>query len=166
MKKLFLFLAIIATPIFFLCNKLPSIKLNKLNGGTINLSEISNDGKPMLVCVWEVSCLPCTYEFNAISASYEDWKKETGVKVVAISIDDNRNYSRVFPLVRSKGWSFEFYQDKNQEIKRAMGVQYCPYTFVVDGKGEIVWSKGGYVSGDEKIAYGIIQKIAKGEKIN
>lgn len=146
--------------------QLPSVEVKMLNGKTIDLSTINNDGKPMIVFAWEVTCLPCIAEFNAISRQYADWKKETGVKIVAVSVDDSRSSPRVNPLVRSKGWDFEVYLDPNQAFKRAMSVSYCPYAFVLNGKGEVVWQKGGYTPGDETIIFEIVQKTAKGEKID
>ncbi len=146
--------------------QLPSVEVKMLNGKTIDVSTINNDGKPMIVFAWEVTCQPCIAEFNAISRQYSDWKKETGVKIVAISVDDSRSSPRVNPLVRSKGWDFEVYLDPNQAFKRAMNVSYCPYAFILNGKGEVVWQKGGYTPGDETIIFDIVQKTAKGEKID
>lgn len=145
-------------------NDMPSITLNKLGGGTIKANEINNNGKPILIYVWDVSCQPGIRGLDNIAKSFEQWQKETGVKVVAISVDDNRNYFRVSPLVASKGWPFEFYQDKNQDFKRAVGAQICPYMYVMDSNRNIVWRKAGYSPGDENIAYSVIKKVANGEK--
>lgn len=146
--------------------KLPTIDVKSINGETVNTSTIKNDGKPMIVFAWEITCQPCISEFNAISKVYANWKNETGVKIIAISIDDSRSSSRVTPLVRSRGWDFEVYLDPNQTFKRAMNVSYCPYVFVLDSNAEVVWQKGGYAPGDEIILYDVVQKTAKGVKIN
>ena len=96
---------------------------------------------------------------------YDKWQRETGVKVIAISIDDNRNYTKVPSFVRSKGWPFDFYQDKNQDIKRAMGISVCPLTVIISATGEISWRKTGYMQGDEEIVYETLQKVIEGKKI-
>ena len=145
---------------------LPSIELKKLNGASFNSTEIFNDGKPVVILVWEISCKPCLQEFDNISKHYRQWQQETGVKIVAISIDDNRNYNKVGQMVRSKGWPYEFYQDKNQDIKRAMGIQVCPYSLILDRERKVVWRKAGYAPGDEAILYDIVHKLSKGEKIS
>lgn len=144
---------------------LPSVQVKALNGKATDLTSITNEGKPMVVFAWEVTCKPCISEFNAIAPVYEDWKKETGVKIVAISIDDNRSSPRVLPMVKSKNWGFDVYLDPNQEFKRAMNVTYCPYVFVLNGKGEVVWQKGSYAPGDETIIYDIVKKVANGQAI-
>ena len=145
---------------------IPSVEVKMLNGKTIDISTIKNDGKPMILFAWEIICQPCITEFNAISRLYDNWRKETGVKIIAVSVDDNRSASRVNPLVRSKGWEFDVYLDPNQAFKRAMNVTYCPYAYILNGNGEVVWQKGSYTPGDENIIFGIVQKIAKGEKID
>ena len=144
---------------------LPSIELKTLDGSNFNTANISNDGKPIIICIWELSCKPCLAEFDQMATKYAAWQKETGVKVVAISVDDSRNYDRVKPLVRSKGWKFDFYQDKTREFERASSVSYCPFTFILDGKGHIVYRKGAYVLGDEDLIYELVKKVAKGEMI-
>ena len=63
------------------------------------------------------------------------------------------------------GWEYEVLVDVNSDFKRAMNVNNQPHTFVVDGKGEIVWEHVGYSEGSENNLFEIVQKTAKGEKI-
>lgn len=144
---------------------LPQVDVRQLNGKTTDLSTISNDGNPIILFAWEVICPPCIVEFNNIAKVYPQWKEETGVKIVAVSVDDNRSSPRVKPLVTSRGWGFDVYLDPNQAFKRAMNVPFCPFVFVLNGKGEVVWSKGSYSPGDEDIIYGIVQKVSRGEPV-
>lgn len=145
--------------------QIPSVEIKNFNGKSMDAAAINNDGKPMILFVWELTCKPCITEFNAIAPVYTEWKEETGVKIVAISVDDTRSSSKVQPLVRSKGWDFEVYLDPNQAFKRAMNVTYCPYVFVLNEKGQVVWQKGGYSPGDEDIIIDVVRKVAKGEKV-
>ena len=41
-------------------------------------------------------------ELENIHEVYDDWREETNVKLIAISIDDARNTSKIKPLVNSK----------------------------------------------------------------
>src|SRR4051812_15946716 len=102
--------------------KMPSVDLKAMDGSTINSSKIENSGKPIVVIVWETYCRPCLNYFDGINEDLSDWKKETGVKIVVISIDDPRSSSKVAPMVKSKGWDFESYLDPNREFKTAMGI--------------------------------------------
>lgn len=141
--------------------KVPSVKLEDLDGNLVNSGEITNDGNPIVISFWATWCKPCIQELDVISESYDDLVEETGVKLIAVSIDDERNKSKVRPQVDSKGWDYEVWLDCNSELKRAMGVGIPPQTFLIDGSGNIVYSHTGYVVGDEEKLYEEIRKHAK-----
>jgi cytochrome c biogenesis protein CcmG, thiol:disulfide interchange protein DsbE len=146
-------------------DKIPGSTLKKLDGTKVNSNTFSNDGKPMIISFWATWCKPCVAELNAIQDSYPDWVKETGVKLIAISIDDARSAAKVGPMVKTKGWEYEIYTDENQDFKRAMNVNNPPQTFLIDGKGNIVWSHVGFSEGDENKLYENVKKVAKGEAV-
>ena len=73
-------------------------------------------------------------ELNAINEVYADWQKETGVKVITISLDDARTMNRVAPFINGRGWKYENYIDPNGDFKRAMNVNMPPHTFLLNGK--------------------------------
>ena len=145
---------------------IPSVNLKNLEGKTVNTSSFSNDGKPMIINFWATWCSPCKRELNNIADVYEDWVEETGVKLIAISIDDARNSGKVAPYVNGKGWEYEVYIDSNQDFKRALNVNNVPHTFLVNGKGEIVWQHNSYPEGDEDELYEAVKKLAAGEELN
>jgi len=157
--------------IFTLClaqsgvRKVPSVNVKTLSGKTVSTGKLSNNGKPIIISFWATWCKPCIRELNAIAEVYEDWTKETGVKLVAVSIDDSRNTAKVGPFVNGKGWDFEVVLDANGDFKRAMSVNTVPHTFLVNGKGEIVWQHTSYADGDEDELYEQVKKVAKGESI-
>ena len=97
---------------------MPSVNVKDLEGNTVNTSDFSNDGKPMIINFWATWCSPCKRELNNIADLYEDWVEETGVKLIAISIDDSRNSGKVAPYVNGKGWEYDVYIDSNQDFKR------------------------------------------------
>jgi cytochrome c biogenesis protein CcmG, thiol:disulfide interchange protein DsbE len=153
----FLFLSIVT----FAQEKLPNVVLKDMNGNAVNLSEITNEGKPFVINFWATWCAPCKRELNTISDLYEDWQTETGVKIYAISIDDQRTVDKVKPYVNAQGWEYEVLLDTNGDLKRALGVNNVPFTFLVDGKGNIVWKHNNYNPGDEHELYEKIQKLAE-----
>ncbi|MFN5183728.1 MAG: TlpA family protein disulfide reductase [Bacteroidota bacterium] len=145
--------------------KVPSINVKKLDGSTINTGTFSNNGKPYVISFWATWCKPCKKELDAIAENYEEWQKETGVKLVAISVDDARSVIKVPNDVKTKGWKYEVYTDENGDFQRAMNVNNVPHTFIIDGNGSIVYSHNSYADGDEDILYENIKKVLKGEKI-
>lgn len=135
---------------------LPNVSLKTVDGKAINANEFNNDGKPFAICFWATWCKPCLMELSAIAENYEQWQEDTGIKIYAVSIDDSRTQSKVQPLVSSSDWGFEVVLDVNSELKRALGVNNPPHTFVVNANGEIVWQHVGYAPGDEE---NLIEKL-------
>jgi len=146
--------------------KIPSVEVKKLDGTNFNTKDISNDGKPIIISFWATWCSPCKKELNTIHDLYDEWKAETGVKLIAVSIDDARNIQKVAPYVNARNWEFEVYLDPNQDFKRAMNVNNIPHTFLINGNGEIVYQHNSYAEGDEYKLYELIKKVAKGEPIS
>jgi cytochrome c biogenesis protein CcmG/thiol:disulfide interchange protein DsbE len=147
-------------------DRIPSSTVKKLDGSKVNSNTFSNNGKPIIISFWATWCKPCKKELDAIHEQYEEWTKETGVKLIAISIDDARSSGKVVTDVKSKGWNYEVYIDENQDFKRAMNVNNVPHTFLVDGAGKIVWSHNSYTDGDEDALYENVKKLAAGEKLS
>ncbi|MCX6257893.1 MAG: TlpA disulfide reductase family protein [Bacteroidia bacterium] len=144
---------------------IPMVEVKNLDNKTVKTTDISNNGKPIILDFWATWCKPCVKELTAISENYETWQKETGVKLVAVSIDDARTMSKVAPFVNGKGWEYEFYLDPNSDFKRAMNVVNVPHTFLLDGKGNVVWQHTTYADGDENELFEMVKKVAKGEEI-
>jgi cytochrome c biogenesis protein CcmG/thiol:disulfide interchange protein DsbE len=169
MKKILLSLLVIVSFSFITYNGdgggIPITTVKKLDGTKVNTGTFQNNGKPMIISFWATWCKPCKKELDAVHENYEEWVKETGVKLIAISIDDVRSSSKVVTDVKSKGWAFEVYLDENQDFKRAMNVNNIPHTFLVDGKGKIVWSHNSYTEGDEDQLFENVKKLAKGEAL-
>lgn len=141
--------------------KLPSINIKTMDGNTINTAEYANDGKPIVISFWATWCKPCKLELNTIAEEYDDWIEETGVKLVAVSVDDSRTTKMVEPVVNASGWDYDVWLDVNGDLKRAMGVNFVPHTFLLDGEGNIVWSHNNFVPGDEEELYEEILKLSK-----
>ncbi|MBT3621977.1 MAG: TlpA family protein disulfide reductase [Flavobacteriales bacterium] len=140
---------------------LPSLNVKTLDGSNINITTIENSDNPIVISFWATWCKPCKKELNTIAEVYEDWQDETGVKLVAISIDDTRSMAKVAPYVNASDWDYEVYLDPNGDLKRAMGVSTVPHTFLLNSKKEIVWQHKGYVDGDEDELLEQIEKLSK-----
>ncbi|HPE87310.1 MAG: TlpA disulfide reductase family protein [Bacteroidales bacterium] len=145
-------------------HRLPSIDLTTIYGEPFNTSAIENNGNPVIISFWALWCKPCIKELNTIAEVYDDWVEETGVTLYAVSVDDSRSSAKVGPTANGNGWEFEILLDKNQEFKKAMNVNMIPHTFLLDGKGNIVWQHTSFSEGSELELIEKVRKVARGEK--
>ncbi len=171
MKKVFIFISVLFLGFTLQAQEgilertIPSVDIKTMTGEMFNTSDIDNAGKPMVISFFALWCKPCLRELTAIADVYQDWQDETGVKLVAISIDDARSMANVMPTVNGNGWEYEFYCDPNGDFKRAMGVNMIPHVFIVDGGKKVVYQHTSYAEGGENELFEIIKKVAAGEAI-
>ena len=165
-KKLFFIINLLVLPTFAYLQtiegidtkQIPVVNLKDMKGNSVNTSKLGFTG-PVVISFWATWCAPCKKELNNINDVYEKWQEETGVNLVAVSIDDEKTKSQVPVYVNGKAWDFLVLMDPNGDFKRAMGVNNVPHTFLVDQSGNIVYSHNNYAPGDEEKLYAEIKKL-------
>ena len=128
--------------------KFPTANLKTLEGQGVRLNDNFIKNKLTVISFWATWCSPCKKELDAFKALYPEWKK-LGIEVVAITIDDSQALNKVKPMVAQKSWPYTILSDQNKEMLRLLNFQSIPQTFVVDSKGNILYSHNGYAPGDE-----------------
>lgn len=141
--------------------QMPAVTLKTIDGKTVRTDTLSNNGKPIIIDFFATWCKPCNRELKAINEVYEDWQEETGVKLIAVSIDQAQNVNKVKPLVDENAWPYEVLLDTNGELKRALGIQMIPYTLILDGEGKIVYKHNGYTDGAEQELIDKVREITE-----
>lgn len=126
----------------------PNAKLKTLGGQTISLNDSFSKNKLTIVSFWATWCSPCKKELDALKEFYPEWRK-MGIELVAVTIDDAQALNKVKPIVSQKGWDYTILSDVNKDMLRLLNFQSIPQTFVVDPKGNILYSHSGYTPGDE-----------------
>ena len=161
MKKFMFLMLALFVGVSASAQTLPDVKVENQEGKVISIRDVV-DGTPMIISFWSTTCKPCIMELNAINESLYEWLDEVDMKVVAVSVDDARTLSRARAMTQGQGWDdFTCLYDKNQDLKRAMNVSLTPHTFIVDGKGNIVYSHSGYTPGSEQELFEKIKKLQK-----
>lgn len=138
--------------------QIPATTLKTLQGESIKTDTLHNAGKPFIISFFATWCKPCLRELEAIHELYSEWHQTTGVRLIAISIDEAHNINKVKPLADEQGWDFDVLLDTQRELLRALGGRVVPFSVIVDGNGKIVDRHSGYADGYE---YEMIEKIKK-----
>ncbi len=156
-KVLLLFVALLATTLMAQA-QMPAVTLNDIDGNAVRTDTLAHPGHPVIVSFFATWCKPCQRELSAIAEVYDDWQEETGVEVVAVSIDEAQSANRVKPLVAANGWPYRVLLDPNGELKRALGIQLIPYVVVLDENGKMIYKHNGYTDGAENELLEVLTK--------
>ena len=157
--KLLLYSALLAVGFLAEAQPLPQIEVQTLGGTKVPIASLHQTGKPTILSFWATWCKPCINELNSLAERYDELQEELGVTLIAVSIDDSRTSPKVGPFVAGQGWDYTVVLDPNSDLRRAMGVNNVPHTFLLNGAGEVVWQVNKYVPGEEEVLISEIRKL-------
>ena len=129
-------------------DKLPDTFLKNIDNKKVNIYDFISGG-PTLINFWFLACEPCKKEMKYL----DDFNKkyaESGFQVVSINTDGSRALSSVEPYVDSKKYSFKVLSDPRSKYQRKLKGASCPFTVMIDHKGNIISRHVGYNAGDEE----------------
>ena len=93
-------------------------------------------GQVVLLNVWGTYCPPCIVEMPSLQKLYETYR-DSGLKLVAVSIDDAVSEDSIRTFAKNLGVTFEILHDPTHEIERAYQITGYPETFVIGAEGTI-----------------------------
>ncbi len=131
----------------------PDFKLPGLDGKDVSLSE--QKGSVVVVDFWATWCGPCVESLPHLNKLYED-KKGAGLKVLAVSVDQDR--AKVPPFVAETKLTLKVLLDSDeQSAAEKYGVTGIPQTVVIGKDGMV---KKVFVGGDpEAIAKAVDEAL-------
>ena len=138
--------------------KFPEVTIKTMDGKSITTTEVIKKNKYTFVSFWATWCGPCKRELDAVSEVAANWKKDYGLEVVAISIDDARGAAKIPALVKQKAWNYTILLDGNASLQQILNFNSIPQSYLVDQEGNIVYAHSGYTPGDE---FQIEEKVKK-----
>lgn len=154
MKHLLLLLLFSFGPI--MAQEIPAVTLENIDNETVTTTELLKDNsKPIVFVFWATWCVPCLNELSSIHQVYDDWTKNYKFDFYAVATDDDRTVKKVTSVVNGKSWDYSILLDTNQNFKRKLNINSIPYLIVVK-QGKIIYTKSGFVKGDEKKIEAII----------
>ena len=89
-----------------------------------------------------------------------NWKKEADFNYMTVSIDEARAEGLATTYAKSQGWSFPFYIDANQDLKRSLNFQSVPFTMIIDKNGKVAFTHTGYEEGGEAEVFKKVKELA------
>lgn len=148
-KTVFAFVFSCMSILAFAQKQLPDLSLKTLEGQPINAKQLAKKDKLTVISFWATWCAPCKKELQAIMPKYATWQKNYKTELVAVTIDNAQSLPRVKPMVDQKQWTYKVVSDVSSQLLAQVGGQNVPFTVIVDGKGNIVYTHSGYKDGDE-----------------
>ncbi len=122
--------------------KAPPFTLKDLEGNSVTLDSLLGNGL-IIIDFWATWCKPCSKALDMLQKLYAQYA-DSGLQVLAITVDSPDKISRIKSLVSSKEWSFPILLDPEKEVKILYKVMALPTLFVVDQEGKIVYTHVGY----------------------
>jgi len=108
----------------------PALQARLLDGTQFNLADQS--GKVIVVNLWATWCVPCRAEMPTLDGYYQKHKAE-GLELVAISMDEPKDETKVREVMRS--FSFPAALARDAQFKGYGRVWRLPLTFGIDRHG-------------------------------
>ena len=118
----------------------PQFSGRTLDGATVSLADYR--GKTVVVNFFADWCTPCAEEAPALSAFAS--RLGPGTVMVSVARESDRSGARAFARRHHMDWTVLF--DGDDSLTRAFRLVGQPATFVIDGRGEIVFAKLGPVT--------------------
>lgn len=141
-------LILILSSLVFSQNKLPlapDFSLKTLRGQHFQLKE--DLGPITVINFWATWCIPCLGEMKELKKLYSSYNNK-GVEFVAISVDAPKTSSKVPSFVRARQLPFTILLDPEKKAYKKLQVSEIPTLIVINQKGEIVYRKSGFSTGD------------------
>jgi len=125
--------------------KAPAWELDKV-GESGKLASTELKGKVAVLNFWATWCPPCVAEIPHFITIQEVYK-DKGVQFVGLSVD--RGSSAVKSFIKQKGVNYPVVMADQDVVSKFGGVRAIPTTFILDGEGNILESRKGYIAEDD-----------------
>ena len=146
MKRFLIVLIVIISLGMLWADPMPDFKLTDINNKDIALADILGKG-PVIVDFWASWCNPCKTAMpylNDLAVKYDSL-----LTVVLVSIDAAKFQSKAKNYLKGKNFNFLALFDPEKALAKKLNVTNPPHSFILDPKGEIVYSHLGFEPGVE-----------------
>jgi peroxiredoxin len=124
--------------------------LKDVDGKSHALSDYLGD-KVIVISFFAMWCEPCKKEMAHLNELYVAHAGE-GLMVIGVSMDEPETVGGVRPFVKQRGFTFPVLLDTEARVADQLNPRReAPFNLIIDRNAAIVWSRAGYVKGDEEV---------------
>jgi cytochrome c biogenesis protein CcmG, thiol:disulfide interchange protein DsbE len=121
----------------------PALVLPAVGGAGVDLQEVTQRNKVVLVMFWATWCTPCRIELPEIEKLYAR-KRAAGLEILAVNED--REPDKLAAYLKERPLSFPVLVDEDGKVAAAYGVEGFPTTVVIDRQGHVVRVESGFAT--------------------
>jgi len=114
----------------------PAFRAQTIDAPVATRTPADYRGKVLLLNVWATWCVPCVHEMPTFQKAYEAYA-DSGLAVVAVSIDEPGAGELIREFRREYGLSFEILHDPSSSIMDLLPHFAVPQTLVIDRRGRV-----------------------------
>lgn len=145
-----------ATNIVKLNDLAPDFTVQMLDGARYTLSDLTAEGKVVMITFWATWCPPCRQELSHMQEAIFD--RYNGTDLVVLPISRGEEPGKVRALLKKMGITFNVGLDQTEQIYHSYATNYVPRTYVIDSNGRVAYLGLGY---DEEVAEQTHQTLDK-----
>ena len=136
----------------------PDFTTQTIAGKPLSLKSLR--GKVVLLDYWATWCGPCQMATPTLQSLHKQFGKQ-GLRVVGLSVDDQRSVGAVKPFMKHFGMTYLVSASPaaNGRAQYAYNVHGIPSQFLIDKKGIIRWSQSGYSENEGQELPSLIKKL-------
>ncbi len=120
--------------------KVPDFTAYTIDGKKVKLSQFR--GKVVLINFFTTWCGPCLREMTELEKEIWQPYRDKGLVVLAIGREETRD--KLVPFRDEKKLTFTILPDPDRKIFSQFATQYIPRNFLIDRKGQLIYSNIGY----------------------
>ena len=154
MRFIILMLALLSMP----AHAGHSFLVRDVNGKVVNLDD--HKDKIVMLNFWATWCQPCMAEMPHLQKIHNKYKDD--LLLIAISVDEARDKSKIKPYIKSRGYDFVVVHDKDRSLMGFYNPSMeLPYNVIIDHNREIIYQSAGYHPGKELVFKKILDSVVK-----
>lgn len=127
-------------------------QLTTMDGEELRLSDLTNDGKGVILNFWGTWCEPCREEMPDMNDIYTTDDNDE-YEIVAVNVAENEQQIEQFISGLDANLEFTIALDESRSVTQAYNISPLPTTVAIDKEGQIVRKQEYQLTRDDIMAF-------------